>query len=82
MAAGRPVIVWAQIPMAEDVRATGGGIVVESLQAVALVHAFQALLDDYGVYAQCAAALSTTFSQEHFLDQYATLYRSAGSLHG
>ncbi len=81
LAAGRPVIVWAQVPIAQDIRDAAAGITVTSLQASALKAAFQTILADYESYARRARLLSETFSQDGFLEQYAHLYHAAGGAH-
>lgn len=83
LAAGRPVLVSAQIPMAQDVATATAGILIDSLESASLAHAFQAILDDYAAYSYQARALSTTFSLAHFLDDYATLYQDVtGATYG
>ena len=75
LAAGRPVIVGARIPLGMDVQMASAGVLLETLTVPALTHAFQTILNDYDGFAQRAAALGATFSLPHFLEQYADVYQ-------
>jgi glycosyltransferase involved in cell wall biosynthesis len=75
LAAGKPVLVSREIPMAEYVEETHVGIVVEQVTTDALLEAIARLRENYvGLQQQAAVRRGTDFRLEGMLSSFAAVY--------
>jgi glycosyltransferase involved in cell wall biosynthesis len=75
LVSGKPVLVSECIPIADEVRAAGAGIVVESLQPDAIRAALETLRANYPRLQAAAAAIPRErYARQMWLAQHLELY--------
>jgi glycosyltransferase involved in cell wall biosynthesis len=82
LAAGKPVILSAALPMADFVRAHGCGLVLDEVSPASLLEAMQQLRSRYGALVEGAWSLDPAmFSRAKLIAAYRDIYRRAAPGH-
>ncbi len=79
IACGRPVLTSAYIPMADDVRAFGCGVVIERVNREAVRAGLDELMSDYAQLQQATLRVpADRYSRERWVQEHVALYREIG----
>lgn len=74
LAAGKPVLVSRAIPMAQDVAASGCGVVVERVASNSILDALRDLEVSYERFQRAAVVASSDYRLERMVDSFAKVY--------